>query len=637
MEDQSEIEDLHSRIQDLLVKLQEKNLEAEEKDRTIKSLLEELEVADRDSEKAREELDGLTVKENQLNNILNSRAWRWVCRYGRFKSRYLTPAYALVRRTAGNAPTAARGFQIPRPIDPYDSWLEVNQWNARRESVLRERLSEVSQPPLLSVIMPVYNPPIEFLNKAIQSVVDQVYSTWELCIADDASTDPAVTSALKRWVDQDPRIRVTIREENGNISRASNSAAELASGDYLAFLDQDDELTPDALGEVALYLAEKPETDLLYSDDDKVDSKGHRYSPQFKPDWSPELLLSYMYFSHLFVIRRSLFLGLQGMRVGFEGSQDYDLALRASERTNDVGHIPKILYHWRALPTSTASSASTKPESFAVGLRAVQDAFERRGIQGEVFQPDWALKANCGIFSHRFPDEGPRVAIIIPTKNNLGVLKVCVESIKKTTYRNYEVVIVDNESDDPSTLEYLANTPHKVMRIANPEKGFSFAAINNRAVEQMNADFILFLNNDTEVISPEWLTRMVGYLRMPGVGAVGARLLLPDGRIQHAGVVRGYYNGTAGPAFKRLSARDNGYLSYTKVTRNFSAVTAACMLTPRLLFSKLGGFDEKNFAVAYNDVDYCHRLLAAGYRIVYSPGAELVHREGHSRKSVDNP
>ena len=382
VEDQSEIKDLHSRIEDLFVQLQEKNLEVEEKERTIKSLLEELEVADRDNEKSREELDRLSVKENQLHSILNSRAWRWVCRYGRLKNRYLTPAYALFRSTTGNARTTPRGFQIPRPIDPYDSWLEVNQWNARRESVLRERLSELSRPPLLSVVMPVYNPPIEFLNKAIQSVVDQVYRNWELCIADDASTDPAITSTLKRWADQDTRIRVTIREENENISRASNSAAELASGDYLILLDQDDELTPDALGEVALYLADKPETDLLYSDDDKIDSKGRRYSPQFKPDWSPELLLSYMYFSHLFVIRSKLFFDLQGLRVGFEGSQDYDLALRASEKTKNVGHIPKILYHWRALPTSTASSASTKPESFAAGLRAVQDAFERRGIQG---------------------------------------------------------------------------------------------------------------------------------------------------------------------------------------------------------------------------------------------------------------
>ena len=643
LEKKPEIEDLYSRVEDLTVQLQAKTLEVKEKERTIKSLLEELQVVDRDSQKGRAELEKLSdriaelsAKENQLNKMLNSRAWRWVARYGRFKLRYLTPAHALFRHSVGNARTISRVFQIPRPIDPYESWLEVNQWNARRDSVLREGLSELSQPPLLSVVMPVYNPPIEPLNKAIQSVVEQVYQNWELCIADDGSTDSAVTSSLKRWADQDTRIRVTTREKNGNISRASNSAAEVARGDYLAFLDQDDELTPDALGEIALYLGKKPETDILYSDDDKIDSKGRRYSPQFKPDWSPELLLSYMYFSHLFVIRRSLFLEVGAMRVGFEGSQDYDLALRASEQVRSVGHIPKILYHWRALPTSTASSASAKPESFDAGSRAVQDAFQRRVIQGEVFQPDWALKANCGIFSHRFPDTGPGVAIIIPTRNNLELLRTCIESIKKTTYQNYELVIVDNDSDDPATVDYLKSIPHRVLRISTPE-GFNFAAINNRAVEQLDAEYVLFLNNDTEVISPEWLSAMVGYLRISGVGAVGARLLFPDGRIQHAGVVHGYYNRMAGPAFKLTPATDNGYLSYAKVTRNYSAVTAACMLTSKSLFTQLGGFDQQTFGVAYNDVDYCNRLLGAGYRVVYCPAAELAHHEGASRGFHDNP
>lgn len=643
LENKPEISALYSRVKDLFVQLQGKTLVAEEKERNIKSLLAELEVADEDRKKNRAELerlsakvDQLSVKESQLNNILNSRAWRWVSRYGRFKNRYLAPAYRLLRHPAANGRVTFRGFQVPQPLDSYKAWLEVNQWNARRESVLRERLSELTRPPLLSVIMPVYNPPIEFLNKAIQSVVDQVYGNWELCIADDASTDPAVTSTLKRWADQDTRIRITIREENGNISLASNSAAKLASGEHLVFFDQDDELTPDALAEVALCLTEKPTTDILYSDDDKVDSKDYRYSPQFKPDWSPELLLSYMYFSHLFVIRRALFAEVGGLRVGFEGSQDYDLALRATDRSNHIGHIPKVLYHWRALPNSTAASAGAKPGSFAAGLSAIRDAFDRRGTQAKVFQPDWAVKAQCGIFSHRFPDEGPSVAIIIPTKNNLEFLRACIDSIKKTTYRNYELVIVDNESNDPATLDYLKGTPHRVLRIPSPD-GFNFAAINNRAVAQVNTDYVLFLNNDTEVISPEWLSEMVGYMRMSGVGAVGARLLLPDGRIQHAGVVHGYYNRMAGPAFKLTPSTDNGYLSYAKVTRNYSAVTAACMLTSKLLFTSLGGFDEQAFAVAYNDVDYCYRLLDAGYRIVYCPEAELVHHEGASRGFGDNP
>src|SRR6266404_194391 len=638
-----EIEQLYSRVKDQFIQLQREELETREKEARLKSLLAEIEIVDKEREKNLAELDRLSAtvdqlspKETQLNNILNSRAWRWVSRYGRFKRRYLAPAYSLLRHPVVNGRTTSQGFQVPQPIDSYEAWLEVNQWNARRESVLRERLSELTSTPLLSVIMPVYNPPIEFLNKAIQSVVDQVYENWELCIADDASTDPAVISTLKRWAIQNTRIRVTIREQNGNISLASNSAAELARGEHLVFLDQDDELTPDALGEIALYLAEEPATDILYSDDDKVGAKDYRYSPQFKPDWSPELLLSYMYFSHLFVIRRALFADVGGLRVGLEGSQDYDLALRATERTNQIGHVPKVLYHWRALPNSTAASGGAKPKSFAAGLSAIQDAFDRRGIQATVFQPNWAIKAKCGIFSHRFPDEGPTVAIIIPTKNNLEFLRACIDSIKKTTYRNYEVVIVDNESDDPLALDYLKSIPYRVLRIPSPD-GFSFAAINNRAVEQVNTDYVLFLNNDTEVISPQWLSEIVGYMKMAGVGAVGSRMLLPDGRIQHAGVVHGYYNQMAGPAFKLTPATDNGYLSYAKVTRNYSAVTAACMLTSKPLFESLGGFDEQNFAVAYNDVDYCYRLLAAGYRIVYCPEAELVHHEGASRGFRDNP
>lgn len=643
MEKKPEIEDPYSRVEDLTVQLQARTLELEEKERTIKSLLDELEAVDRDSQKGRAALeklaariDELSVKEKQLNEILNSRAWRWVSRYGRLKLRFLAPAPALFRRAAENDPADARVFQIPRPMDPYESWLEVNQWNARRKSVLRQRLSELSQPPLLSVVMPVYNPAIAFLNKAIQSVVDQVYGNWELCIANDASTDPAVASTLKHWADQDTRIRVTTREENGNISLATNSAVELAGGEHLVFLDQDDVFTPDALGEVALYLADRPETDILYSDDDKIDTGRYRYSPQFKPDWSPELLLSYMYFSHLFVLRRTLFVEVGGDRVGFEGSQDYDLALRATERSNHVGHIPKVLYHWRASRDSTAASGGAKPESFAAGRKAIQDALDRRGIEATAFQLDWAVKAQCGIFSHRFPDEGPSVAIIIPTKNNPEFLRACIDSIKKTTYRNYELVIVDNESDDPLTLDYLKSIPHRVLRIPSPD-GFNFAAINNHAVEQIDTNYVLFLNDDTEVISPEWLSAMVGYLGMPGVGAVGARLLLPDGRIQHAGVVHGYYNRMAGPAFKLTPATDGGYLSYTKVTRDYSAVTAACMLTSKLLFTKLGGFDQQAFAVAYNDVDYCYRLVAAGHRVVYCAQAELVHHEGASRGFDDNP
>jgi GT2 family glycosyltransferase/glycosyltransferase involved in cell wall biosynthesis len=541
---------------------------------------------------------------------------------------------------AGPAPAAAEGARAaaePRAVDPYDAWLEVNEWSARRAALLGERLAAVTAPPLLSVVMPVYNPAPELLDKAIASVASQVYRNWELCIADDASTDPATRVTLQRWADREPRIRVVFRDVNGQVSRATNSAAGIAGGEFLVFLDQDDEITPDALGEVALYLAEHPETDVVYSDDDKIDAYGRRFAPQFKPDWSPELLLSYMYLSHLFVLRRSLFTDVGGLRVGYEGSQDYDLALRATEVGPRVGHIAKVLYHWRAVPGSTAVSGSAKPESFRAGMRAVQEALERRGARAVAHQPDWAAAAACGIFSHEFPDEGPRVAVIIPTKNHLAQLIACLDSLEATTYKNYEVVIVDNESDDAETLEFLRWTPHRVLRIASPPEGFSFAAINNRAVEETDADAVLFLNDDTEVLTPRWLSQMVGYLGLPGVGAVGARLRFPDGRLQHAGIVHGYYQGLAGPAFKLLPVADRGYLNYPVVARNYSAVTAACLLTPRDVFRRLGGFDARRFAVAYNDVDYCYRLRDAGLRVAYCPTAELIHREGSSRGFLDDP
>jgi GT2 family glycosyltransferase/glycosyltransferase involved in cell wall biosynthesis len=530
------------------------------------------------------------------------------------------------------------GFVVPQPIDRYDAWLEVNQWNDRARNYLISRLKSCREPlPKISVVMPVYNPQIDFLTSAIASVINQVYPNWELCIADDCSTDFTVAENLKNWGQKDDRIRITFRTENGNISAATNSAAALATGDIILFLDNDDELTPDALGEVALYFAAHPATDFLYSDDDKIDTKGRRFAPQFKPEWSPELLLSYMYLGHLCAVKRHIFEQIGGLRIGLEGSQDYDFALRATEISRHVAHLPLVLYHWRTAPGSTAISGAAKPASFAAGQKAIQDALNRRKIKGNVAQHAWAIKENLGIFAQDFPDNGPSVTVIIPTKNQLKLLKACLDSLETTTYKNYQVAIIDNESDDPKTLEYLKQLNCQVLRIKNPGDKFSFAAINNRAAEQVDSEYVLFLNNDTEVINPRWLSQMVGYAQIPAVGAVGARLLYPDGRIQHAGVIHGLHHGLAGHAFKLMNSENRGYLSQAMVTRNYSAVTAACMITPRQLFLELGGFDEENFAVAYNDADYGYRLLERGYRCVYCPDAELLHKEGTSRGFTDNP
>ncbi len=529
------------------------------------------------------------------------------------------------------------GFAVPPVADRYDAWLDQNRFTEQRAAWLKTRLAAVGALPAISIVMPVYRPERRWFDRALATICEQVHEQWELCLADDASGDPALAAYLRQLAAGDPRIKVALRTENGNISRATNSAAELATGDFLLFMDQDDELAPDALGEIALALAAAPDADILYSDDDKIDVDGRRYAPQFKPDWSPELLLSYMYMSHALVVRRTLFAESGGFRVGFEGSQDYDFALRATERARRIAHVPLVLYHWRALPGSTATSGAAKPASFAAGERAVADALARRGSRGRVVHPEWAARAGVGVFAHEFDDDGPRVALIIPTRNQHDLLARCLDSLARTTYRNYEIVVVDNDSDDPAARAYLARLPHRVLRISNPGPQFSFAHINNEAARQVDAELLLFLNNDTEVHEPRWLSRMVGYAQLEGVGAVGARLLYPDGRVQHAGVLHGYYDGLPGPAFKLAPAGDHGYLSYAMVTRNYGAVTAACMLTPRRLFLAMGGFDGTRYAVAYNDVDYGFRLEAAGRRCVYAPGAELLHHEGHSRGFSDDP
>lgn len=534
---------------------------------------------------------------------------------------------------------ASSRFVLPDVVAPYMAWRKINVYGRRSQSLSERRLAAAASPlPLISVVMPVYRPPLRYLAMAVESVFVQAYANWELCIADDASKDETIAIYLKGLAARDARVKVRFLSENLNISAATNAAADLARGEFLLFLDNDDLLAPDALTEAALYLLEHPDTDYLYSDDDKVDTDGVHFSPQFKPDWSPELLLSYMYCAHMIVVRRTLFEMLGGMRTGFEGSQDYDFALRATENARHVGHIPKILYHWRVLPGSTAASGDAKPAAFEAGRRAVHEALQRRGHVGvSVYRPTWAVHGNLGIYWHDFPDDGPSVAILIPTHNHATLLRRCLQSIARTTYRNFEIVVIDNCSDAPDATRLLDECGHRVLRIENPGASFSFAHINNVAARRVDADYLLFLNNDTEVIEPRWLSRMVGIACLPGVGAVGARLLYSDHRIQHAGIVHGYYKGMAGPAFKLLGEGDGGYLSYAKVSRNYLAVTAACMLTSRRVFLDHGGFDETHFAVAYNDVDYCYRLAENGLRSVYVPGAELYHHEGLSRGFQDDP
>lgn len=525
---------------------------------------------------------------------------------------------------------------LPPVLDEYQTWCAKNKWSSERFWQMKDKLAEITHFKL-SIIMPVYNPPMKFFKQALKTIEEQVYQEWELCIADDCSTDPAVRVFLESYAASNPKVKVCFRENNGHISAATNSAVELASGEFLIFMDQDDELTPDALAEIALYLAKHPETDVLYSDDDKNDVSGNRFAPQFKPEWSPELLLSYMYMSHIFSVRKDLYQAVGGTRIGYEGSQDYDLALRVTEKARHIGHIPKVLYHWRVLPGSTASSGNDKAYSFTAGIKAVQDALDRRGISATAIQPEWAVQAGCGFYSHEFEDSGPSVAIIIPMKNQAEVTERLLLSLENTTYKNYHVYIVDNQSDEKSAHDLFEKTEHTVFSIPNKSTSFNYSYINNEAVNQVTEEYVLFLNNDTEVITPNWLSQMVGYLQIEGVGAVGARLLYPDGSVQHAGVLNDLHHGLPGHALKLIPNYDAGYMGFAKVLKNYSCVTAACLLMRREEFNQLGQFDEDNFSVAYNDVDLCYRLINSGKRVVYAPTAELYHHEGKSRGFNDNP
>lgn len=522
--------------------------------------------------------------------------------------------------------------------DEYHLWLNVNKLSKNRIEYLNANLQNITNNVKFSIIMPIYNPPLKFLEKAIESVQRQLYKNYEICIVDDASNNTFVKPFLKNLAKKYTNIKLYFNEKNQHISQSTNKAVTFATGEYLVFLDQDDELEPDALSELVLYINKNKDVEIIYSDDDKIDVNGKKFAPQFKPDYSPEYLLSFMYCGHLKCVKKDLYEIVGGFRKGYEGSQDYDFFLRATEKSKYVGHIPRILYHWRVIPGSTATSGNEKDYSFEAGIKAVQETLQRRKVIGNVYQPDWAIKNGNGIYAIDFPDNGKSVGIIIPTKNGYDLLKRCIDSLKKTTYQNYTIYIIDNNSDDSKTIKYLNSLEEcNIIKIKSPNDKFNFSYINNEAVKYVKEDLLLFLNNDTEVINPKWLSQMVGYMQFDGVGSVGARLLFPDNRIQHAGILHNISHGFPMTSGRLLPDWEWGYLASTVTSKNFVAVTAACMLTSKELFKKLGGFDEKSFAVAFNDCDYGYRLYNAGYRNVLAPEAKLYHYEGSTRGHGDKP
>ncbi len=502
--------------------------------------------------------------------------------------------------------------------DQYQLWLKAHALTSGQAQRIRQEAAKLDYRPLISILTPVYNSDLTWLRDAIESVRAQLYDHWELCIADDGSTRPGIRELLEEAAQADNRIKLTHLERNQGIAAASNAALSLATGEFIGLLDHDDELKPDALFEVVKLLNEKPDLDYIYTDEDKKELDGRLVDPFFKPDWSPALLFSLNYVTHFSVFRKEIVDRLGGFRLGYDGSQDYDLILRVTEATDKRAHIPKPLYTWRKAPGSAASSPEAKEFAYPAAKRAIKDALTRRGVQAEV--QDGPFK---GYYRVRYAIPGkPRVAIIIPTRDRVDMLRRCIESIrKKSSYRHYEIVVIDNDSREPETLEYLSSFGGRVIRYPHE---FNFSRMMNEAAKQVECDALLFLNNDTEVISSEWIEAMLEHGMQPEVGAVGARLLFPDGRVQHEGILIGPGNGLAG------NLDHHGYFGLGQVIRNCSAVTAACMLTRSSVFSELGGFDEE-IGIAYNDVDFCLRARQKGYLIVYTPYSLLYHDEGGTR------
>jgi GT2 family glycosyltransferase len=518
----------------------------------------------------------------------------------------------------------APGTGVPSLNTQFKVWLQQHQLKPADIEWMRRELESFTHTRLITIIMPVYNTEEIWLRRAIQSVQSQLYQNWEMCVVNDASTKHHIMPILDQYAASDPRIRVKQLSKRSGITGASCEALAMATGEFVGLLDHDDELTPDALWEVASRLNRNPELDLVYSDEDKLTTDGARVEPFFKPDWSPDTLLSMNYITHFAVFRRSLLQAIGGFRSGYEGAQDYDLLLRVTEKTNHIAHVPKILYHWRMGDTSSASSASAKPLASESGRRAIEDALKRSGHEAlvEVLSP--------GRYRARYKiHKSPLVSIIIPTKDQVRLLHQCVASIEeKTSYHPYEVIIIDNNSIDAETIHYIdaLSDKHRVLRYPQP---FNFSAINNFGADQAKGEYLLFLNDDTQVISGEWLTALVEQVQRPEVGAVGAKLLYPDNRIQHAGVTVGICGG-AGHAFRKLPNNRTAYFGLADITRNCSAVTAACMMVSRKLFKEIGGFDEE-LKVVYNDVDLCLRMRQRGYRILYTPFAVLYHFESATR------
>lgn len=533
------------------------------------------------------------------------------------------------------------GLMTRRPgAVSYEQWIACKEQPVLPSpAMVQQQLALMHTRPMFSVVMPTYNTDATYLRACIESVLQQSYPNWELCIADDKSPKPHVVAILDEYSAKDPRIKVVKRQENGHISRASNSAIELASGDYIALLDHDDLLAKDALFFMAEAVNQYPDGQIFYSDEDKIDLQGRRSEPHFKSDWNPDLFFAQNFVSHLGVYKTSLIQRIGGFRAGVEGSQDQDLLLRCLPhvRHDQIHHIPKVLYHWRMLEGSTALASGEKSYTTLAGIQALTDYFAEQGPAGVTVEA--GLVPNTYRVHWPVPANAPKVSLLIPTRDRRDLLEVAVRSIlEKTIYSNYEVVILDNGSIEADTLAFFAEITQqdarvKVLQYDHP---FNYSAINNFGVAATTGELVGLINNDVEVINPDWLTELVSHAIRPEIGCVGAKLYYSNELIQHAGVILGI-GGVANHSHKMFPRAAFGYFARLVCPQNLSAVTAAVLVVRRDVYEQVGGLNEVDLKVAFNDVDFCLKVRQAGYRNLWTPYAELYHHESVSRGAEDTP
>ena len=516
----------------------------------------------------------------------------------------------------------------------YGEWYSLTR--PSNEELERQRQERFDYMPKFSIVIPVYKTPERYLKEMLDSILAQTYAKWEVCVADGSPRGESVERVLRRYAEKDMRFKYVILGENKGISGNTNAAIDMADGDFIVLADHDDMMTPDALYECAKKINENPECDVLYSDEDKLDMDGGAlFDPHFKPDFNIDLLRSVNYICHLFVVSHELAAEVGGFCHEFDGAQDYDFIFRCTERAAKICHIPKVLYHWRCHKDSTASNPESKLYAFEAGARAIMAHYDRVGIEAEKVEKG----VDYGIYHsvYRIKDN-PLVSVIIPNKDHHMDLDTCIRGIEeRATYKNLEFIVVENNSTKKETFDYYDRIQKEFsnVRVVNWEREFNYAAINNYGVTFAKGKYLLFLNNDTELIAPNFIEELLGLCQRDDVGIAGAKLLYQDDTIQHAGVVVGF-GGIAGHTFIGLHRAENSYFHRAMSTQDYSAVTAACMMSKKALFEEVGGFSEE-LAVAFNDIDYCMKVQKAGKLVVYNPYALLYHYESKSRGLEDTP